>query len=337
MAFRDFVIKYDPNKDKPVDVTKRILYSIIINRLKHKKPAVLFISGDSGEGKSFGALRLQELLLEDQGMDLNKFLDDINVYVPIEYPRKINKLLGLNPGGFKATGLKDLNIICVHEARELVKAKNWHSFINTAISDVNAMSRSIKRLCVMIVSQFIRDISTDIRYTLNYYIKVRRPIGKKARMYIYVMWKDDTDLEKPKLKKRKLTGYLVYPNGLYRKYTPQYLELRKPKKENVDKFETNDAEAKAKIIRHKINKLVKEMSADMDLESEKIGLMVDHYIKNPENLQSIGKQYRDKWKLKPTVRKMYELSQDEAKEFENKLNDALKKRGVISSEEDILE
>jgi hypothetical protein len=333
MTFRDFVIKYDPKKDKPIDITRRILYSIVINRLKHKKPAVLFISGDSGEGKSFGALRLQELLLEIQGMKLEDLISDINVYVPIEYPRKINKLLGLNPGGYKATGLKDANIICVHEARELVKAKNWHSFINTAISDVNAMSRSIKRLCVMIVSQFIRDISSDIRYTLNYYVKVSRPIGKKARLYFYVMWKDDTDLEKPKLKKRKLTGYLVYPNGVYRKYTPKYLELRKPKKENVEKFEKQDTEAKAKIIRHKINKLVKEMGAEMDLENEKVNLMVEHYVKNPQNLTSIGRQYRDKWKLKPDVRKMYELSKEEAVDFERKLNEQLIKKGVVEDGE----
>ena len=30
MAFTDFVVKYDPNKDSPRDLTKRILYSIII-------------------------------------------------------------------------------------------------------------------------------------------------------------------------------------------------------------------------------------------------------------------------------------------------------------------
>lgn len=332
MALKDFVIKYNPKVDKPIDITKRILFSIIINRLKHKKPAVLFISGDSGEGKSFSALRLQELLMDAQGMELTKYLNDINVYIPIEYPQKINNLLGLNKGSYKETNLKDVNIICVHEARELVKAKNWQSFINTAISDINAMSRSLKRLCVMIVSQFIRDISTDIRYTINYYIKVRRPIGKKVRLYIYVMWKDDTDLEKPKLRKRKITGYLIYPNGQWRKYSPSYLELRKPKKENVEIFENQDRQSKAKIIKQKINKLIKEMSSDMELENEKINLMVEHYLKNPENLNSIGKQFKSKWKLKPEIRQMYDLSIEESKDFEKKLNEALISKGVVKNE-----
>jgi len=328
MAFCDFVVRFNPSTDSPLNLTKRILYSVIIKRLKAKKPTVCFIGGDSGEGKSLSSLTLMKILLECQGLNIKDYVNDINVYTPIEYPKKIDALLNINKSK-ENERLKKVNVICVHEAREVVKAKNWYSFINTAISDVNAMSRSIKRLAIFIVSQFIRDISTDIRYTLNYYMIVRRPKGKKARLYINVLWKDDRDLEKPKLRKRKLSGYLVYPNGKYRRFVPQYLELSQPDKELVEIFENQDREAKVSIIRRKIDKLIKEMTIDMDLKNTKLNSMVDYYSTNTENLSLIGKQYKNKWRIKPDIRKMHDLTKKEAQDFEIQLNKKLKEKGII--------
>lgn len=326
MAFCDFVVKYDPDKDTAEDLTKRVLYSLYVSRLKNKKPAVTFIGGDSGEGKSFGLLRLFELLAEIQGFNLKDYINAVNVYIPIEYPEKLDALL------FDKE-LKKVNMIGIHEAREVIKAKNWHSFINQAISDVNAMSRSIKRLMVFIIAQFIKDIDATVRYTLNYYITVRRPKGKKARLYINVMWKDDRDLEKPKLRKRKLSGYLVYPDGKYRRYVPQYLEVSKPSKEIIEIFEKQDTAAKARIIRGKLDKLVREMKADLGEESNKLSVMVDFYTKNSDNLTLIGKRYKNGYRVKPEIRDMHDLSKAEVVRFQEMLNDKLKSMGVMDFDE----
>ncbi len=325
MAFCDFVVKYDPEKDKPLDITKRILYSVVIKRLKAHKPVVMFVGGDSGEGKSITCLRLQQLLLEIQGLDIRDHMDDINVYIPIEYPEKLRRLL------FDKS-LKKVNIICTHEAREIVKAKLWYDFLNRSIADINAMSRSVKRLCNMVVSQFIRDISPDIRYTLTYYCVVRRPKNKPARLYINVLWKDDRDLEKPKLRRRKLSGYLVYPNGRYRRYIPQYFEMTKPPKDLVAIFEKRDYEAKAGIIKGKIDKLIQEMKADMGVKNNKIELMVDWYVKHQDNLNVIGRKIRDKWIVKPEVKKMHDLTVDEAKEFQSELNKRIIETNKVKNE-----
>lgn len=330
MAFCDFVVKYDPLTDTSEELTKRILYAVIIKRLKYNKLAVMFIGGESGEGKSFTALRLQQLLLEIQGLSLDQYIHNINVYQPIEYPQKLDKLL-------YDKDLKKVNIICMHEAREVVKAKNWQSFLTQAVSDVNAMSRSIKRLCVMIISQFIRDITNDIRYTLNFYCVVRRPKGKHARLYINVLWKDDKDLEKPKLRKRKLQGYLLMPNGSRRRFMPEYLELKQPKKEIVEAFETADREAKTLIIRSKLNKLVSEMKQELGEESTKINSMVEFYTTHQESLQLIGKQYKKGWRLRPEVRSMHDLDPNEVKVFESKLNDKLEKLGFFKEKQEVLE
>lgn len=322
MAVCDFRVKYDPDKDTSLDVTKRILYSIIIRPIKNKKPRVIFASGDSGEGKSWGMLRLQELLCEIQKIDFSKFMESMNVFLPIEYPKKLNKLLH-DPEYKKA------NIICIHEGREVIKAKLWHSYLNQTIADVNALSRSIKRMCIIVVSQFIRDISTDIRYTINYYCKIRRPLEHKARLYINVMWKDDRDLEKPKLRKRKLSGYLVYPDGKHRRFIPEYFELNKPSQDIIELFNRLDTEAKSDIIRNKTEKLIKDMEKELNVNDNKVENIVNWYLKNIESISLIGKKTKRGWKLNSEVRKNHDLTEQEAKQFEFKLAEKLKERGLV--------
>lgn len=323
MAFCDFVVKYDADVDSPEELTRRILYSIWVKRLKANKPCIVFFGGDSGEGKSLSVIKLLQIFLDIQGLDIKDFFDDVNVYSPFEYPTKLDALL-------HDKRLKKVNALVVHEARELVKAKNWHSYVNTAIADVNALSRTIKRLLVVVISQFIRDISTDIRYTLNYYCIVKRPKGKLARVYISVMWKDDRDLEKPKLKKRKLSGYLVDKNGRYRRYVPTYLELSMVAKEFKDRFDEADRNSKELMLRSKMDRLLNEMKEDAGLENDKVGGMLKYYLQNPDLISSIGRTLRGKWRLKPEVRAVHDLSAREAEIFELKLHKELEKQKVIS-------
>jgi hypothetical protein len=318
MAFCDFAVKYNPETDSPNDLTKRILYAIWIKRLKAHKPVVIFLGGDSGEGKSLTAITLEQILLEVQGLNLKDFMDDVNIYTPLEYPTKLDALL------FNKR-LHKVNVLTVHEARTIIQSKQWFSFINQAIGDVNAMSRSIKRLCFIIISQFIKDIDSTIRYTLNYYCTVKRPKGKSAQLYINVLWKDDRDLEKPKLRKRKLSGYLIFPDGKYRHYIPSYLELGKPSKDLIDIFEKHDYDSKSSIIHNKIEKLIKEMQFDLNVKSNKVDSMVDFYLSHPESLHLIGhRTIKGKWRINDDIRKAHDLTDLESKEFQSKLNTRFK-------------
>lgn len=325
MAFTDFVVRYDPEKDKLTDITERVLYSLFIRRVKYKKPAVTFISGDSGEGKSISTIGLQYILMKAQGLDLKKYVNPINVYTPLEYPEKIDQLLHNKE-------LKKINMICVHESRELIRAKNWQTFLTQAIGDINAESRSIKTLIFFIISQFIRDVTTDIRYTLNYYIKVNRPMGKGyAKMELYKMWKDDRDLEKPKLRKRRVSGYLVYPNGTYRRFQPRYLEMRLPPKEIVDIFEANDLAAKKGLIRRKLDKLLKEMKAELVGEDDKLELIADYYLSNPDFLNTVGRVYKKKFEFKTEILQMHDLSKSESKKIQEIMYKRLEDKGVVKN------
>lgn len=322
MAFCDFVVKYDPTTETKEALTKKIIYTLFYKRIKGKKPVVCFIGGDSGEGKSWACLKLQEVILSYWNITLDQYLNYINVYSPLQYPYKIDALLN-------DAELKDIHIIAMHEARDLVRAKKWYSFLNEAIGDINTQSRSVKRMVIFIISQFIRDISTDIRYSLTYYCKATRPIGKKTRLYINVIWKDDHDLEKPKLRKRKISGYLVDNEGRYRRYVPKYLILDKPSDIVIKEFERQDREAKATILKKKISKLMEEMKKDIGEESAKVLAMVEYYSKNTETLNTIGKRKGKYWYLNADFKKMHGLSEDETKDFQKALNIKLTELKII--------
>lgn len=327
MAWCDFAVHYDQSKDTQRDLILRILYSLFIGRIKSKKPAIAFISGDSGEGKSETALTVQKMLMECQDLNYLPYIEQMNVITPMEYPKKLEALL-------HDPSLKKVNIITMHEAREVVKAKLWQSFVTQVIPDINAMSRKIKPLVIIIISQFIRDITTDVRYTLNFYIKIRRPKRKNARMYINIMWKDDRDLEKPKLRKRPISGYIIDPKGRWRRYVPQYFELGRPDKEAIEIFDAMDTEAKTSIIKNKLAKLLQELRKDTLDANAKIESMVDYYSQSNDLLSVVGKQWRGKWIVKPQIKKMHDLSPDEVKTFQDRLNEKVKSMEVQNGEED---
>lgn len=326
----DFIVKYDPKKDSVEDLTKKIVYSLFIARMKRNKPITVFLGGDSGEGKSYSAIRFMQILLELQGLNAKDYFDMINIYTPFQYPQKMDKLLF-------DKAYKKVNVVTMHEAREVVSAKNWMKFITQAVSDVSAMSRTVKRMTFIIVSQFIRDITNDIRYTLKYYIIAKRPGGGKPRLYISVIWKDDRDLEKPRLRKRPVQGYLVYPDGTYRQFRPSYLEMNMPDKELTQMFEQQDYEAKSKIIRKKLERMIKEMSAEAGIESDKIKRIVEEVAKHPERIGELGKRVRNKWVLRKEAKEMFDLTGEEAKELSAALGDRFMKDSLmVKKDEDLM-
>jgi len=317
----DFAVRYNPDVDSPRDLTKRILYSLIVKRTKYNKPTIIFISADSGEGKSWTGLAIEEILLEIQNLKLKDYLDVINIYTPLEYPTKINNIL------FNKD-LKKVNIICIHESRELIRSKDWYKFITQAISDVNAMSRSVKRICFIIISQFVRDITLDVRYTLNYYMTVYRPLGQKARVKMFRLWKDDSSLERPILRKRFIRGYLIDEKNHYRLYIPQYLEITKPVKEITDYFDNKDTEAKAKIIRMKLEKVLQQMKIELEVINRKVDAIAQFYSDHPENLHLIGKHIRNKFMVKPEVKVMHDLTDQEVIELQEQLTEKLREKKI---------
>lgn len=326
MGYIDFVVKFNPKTETKNDLKNKILYSLFIKRRKANKPTIMFIGGDSGEGKSWTVLRLNEMLYEIVGESYKNYVNVTNIYTPLQYPEKMRLLLDKK----NHPEYKNAFSLNIHEARDVVRSANWRSFLNQAIADVNATSRAIKPLNIFIIAQFIRDIDPNIRYTLTYYGTVKRPIGHKPRLKFSVLWKDDHDLEKPKIRKRGLKGIILYESGVKKIYRPKYFEMSRPGKEVIEEFEKEDVESKKSIIQRKLSKLMKEMSLELGENDKKIPAMIEYYLKNPDVLNNIGKlnMKNGKWKLKKECFQMHDLNSDEAKRFEKELNENLQKKAV---------
>jgi len=323
----DFAIKHDPATDSPTLIAKRIFRSIFLKRLQARKPVILGIFARSGEGKSFAALRLMELMCEEQGINFEENFDLMNVRDPAEYADKFEKILNSK----KYPEYKHINIICMHEAREIIRAKKWFELTAQAVSDVNALSREVKPLMIIIISQYLKDITKEIRLTLTHYAKVRRPnqSGAHSVMQINVVDEDDTDIETPYIYKRQVQGYLRMPNGNYVKYRPDF-EMRLPSKNIVRMFRGADRESKMRLIIDKLSKiadLYRKDSGDTD-SSKKILTMIDYYSANPERLKDIGKFHKGKkgYQLLPKVRELHGIDLTQAKKFEDEMTKIMKQQ-----------
>lgn len=327
MGHPDYVVHHDFKTESHEELTRKIIYSLIIRRIKNKFPTLIGIFGASGHGKSYATLKLQQILLELQGIDFITNINNMNVYIPIQYSEKLDRIINDKE-------LKKLNILAVHESRTLISSKDWQSFTNRTIADVYNMQRAVKRIVTMLVSQYVKDISKDIRNSLTYYFECKRPnmSGGKTKLYMYRIYQDSRDLENPRIKKARIWGFIVDPKGRYRAHKPSYIELNKPPKEACKLFDEQDYLSKHKIIQRKLKELMDNFKAKLGEESDKIPEMIKFYGNKPENLSLIGKRVRGKWKLNKQFIMMHDLKRDEIKEFELKLDEKLQNMGIAETD-----
>jgi len=328
----DFCIRYNPFKGEGEEqITEKLLYTLVIKRVKANKPTVWFIGGDSGEGKSSTALTIQNALCKSMGISLYDTLEYMNIMHPKEYADKLQNLLFS-----KDPTIKKLRFFCLHEARTIVSASDWNTKLSKLIANVNAMSRAIKPLCMIIISQFIKDITTSVRYTLTYYSTITRPLtGGYGNLRIYRLYKDDRDLEKPKIKKRFLQGYILKakvenPDNMKesdweRKWVIlKSIKLHRPPKDVYDKFIGLDVAGKSSQIVKEMEEMSERFKIESGDENTKIDKIAEHYTVDINTLSSASKKIRGNWRIKPNVRDMHNLTKKDTVLLESKINDLVK-------------
>ena len=67
----------------------QILSHLFKNRLNDKKPCIVFLGGQSGEGKSFSALKLSEIVFPEETDDEDTFISKQIIYNPLQYKEKL--------------------------------------------------------------------------------------------------------------------------------------------------------------------------------------------------------------------------------------------------------
>jgi hypothetical protein len=322
----DFVVPYTENLPDvegkcPPKLSGDILEQLTLRRIKGKKPTIILLTGGSGEAKSYTGLSIADELLRRQGVDFLSYLKDIEIFTPFEYGTKIKAML-------YEERLKKVNVLILDEAREVVDSKKWFDFINQAVAHINAVFRRIKPLVIIIITHSIMDIDSSIRRSITYYGTCTRPIDKPSSMKLFKVWIDDYDLEKPKLRKRRIVGYIV-KNGRYIRVKPTF-RFHIPRKEIVDLYEDLNYESKGKIINRKIEMLLKSLDSEMKTANDKLEAMAVFYVEHPEMQKFVVEQRKGKLRVNKNFRKMHDLTEAESKEFEKILLNKFAEKGIAA-------
>jgi len=322
----DFIIKYD---DDPEVMGQQILQNITCHRLEANKPCIIFIGGDSGEGKSYTGLKIVDAVNKNYDVNTVEHLDDSVIYLPIEYMNKMDNCLFYKKNN--RMDLKNLRVLMIDEAREVIRARLWYTFLNRAIRDCNAMSRKIKPIVLLVISQFIKDIDSAVRYTLSFYAECQRPLTGPTRVQFERVWKNTYDLERPRLCKRPLVGYIDYGDSMA-KFYPR-MEARKPPKEIYELYDEHNFRAKSVILRKRIEETIRVLQKEIGHEFDKVEELVKYYVGHPEQISLIKDAKYKKFRLRAQFRDMHELTNVEAAEFQKRLLERLEEQGLAASEE----
>jgi hypothetical protein len=324
MQLCDFVV---PHSNDPKEIGVKICEQIFVKRVIHKKPTVILCTGDSGEGKSYTAIKILEIVNNYFGVNTLDHMEDQIIYTPLEYSKKMNAIL-------HDKDKKKLKCLVMDEARELVSSHLWYSFVNQAISDVNALHRTIKPLVFVVVVQFIKDVDPATRRTIQYYMNCQRPLNMKyVNVWINRLWKDERDIDSPKIKKRTLRGYLYKGDPTvkgveYSRFFPTVMRVTLPQKEVYKRYEKINLERKSEILKRKLDSLLSLIEKEIGTESTKVKEVVNYFVAHPE-LQDLierrtGGRTGGKTIMKPEFKNMFSLSDLEVKEFQTTLYAKLK-------------
>jgi len=310
MAYWRFSVKYDGDIIK---TTKRIIHSLIINRVKRHKPCVICIVGKSGEGKSNFGLFVSDSTYELEGIDFADYVDKTVIMSAVEFGSKTRAIL-------RDKDLKKAFIIMIDEAKATVNSQDWATAVNRTIAMVNSLSRAIKPMAIIIVAQSLKDIDRATRETIDYYVKVSRDTdGGHAK--IYEFWVDDRNLDRPITKKRIVSGMIENEHGNIQPYQLNKIDFGKVRKEIWDKYNGIMYEAKDKLIEAEFENLDRYLQDKYsNKEVERVVKIAEYLQNNPEQINEYGEFKHRKWKLNKEFKTHFNLSDLQVKELQKNLS-----------------
>jgi len=305
--------------------TQRIFYHLIIHRIKEDKPAVILITGQSGEGKSNCAIEIVDKLYKLQGINLEDHIEDVVIMDINEFRHKVKRLL-------QDKELKQLNCMIIDEARKTVNSQDWASLVNRTVAMVNALSRAIKPMAIFIVAQSLKDIDRATRDTINFYMKVKRTSkGEVQHSKIYEFWVDDRNLDKPVTKKQLVRGVVQTMKGkevvARDVVTLSRIKIPKVRKEVWKKYNDFMVKAKNKMLEDEFDTLAKALEAkNTDKAQERINQLSEYLVGRKDILNSFGSYKRKRWRLNSSFEEAFNITPGQRKEVEQRISNYFKKQ-----------
>lgn len=306
-----------PECNTQEELGNTLIEHLTVNRIKAKKPCFLYLTGESGEGKSYTGLAIEKIICEAYDLDYYEMMNPAIVYMPVEYSMKLRGIL-------YARELKHLHVIMIDEARDLLSSKTWYDFINRTINDINNQHRGVKPLVVIVISQDLGDIDYATRKTIQYRGKCFRPIGKNAVLRLKRFWKDEHDISNVKLRERRLKGFLNHDGKTHNVYIGD-IRVRLPPKNIRSEYDKNSFTKKSEVLRRKIELIEKRIQKEMYGKYDKVEMLIKYYSKYPqwEDLLFTSPNSLKNPRLRTDFKNLHDLTESEAKDFESRIVERL--------------
>jgi energy-coupling factor transporter ATP-binding protein EcfA2 len=314
----DFMVEWQGDVQA---TTAKIFYNLFVKKIKADMPCVICITGKSGRGKSSVALHLADLLFKQEGLDFADYVDRAVVGSIKDFGTKTKAILS-------AKELKDCFVLIIDEARVTVSSNEWSSLVNRAVVMVNALSRAVKPLMIIIVSQSLKDVDRATRDTIDYYIKVTRNYGQPAKIKIYEFYVDDKDIDKPHTKKKLVRG-LITTNGQKDTIELTRIEFPRVRDEVWEPYKKSMIESKNELLEAEFDKLAKALTdKEAGGDAQRVNNLVSFLWSNKYILNNFAKFSKKQWYLKQEFIKNFQVSDIEKKQIEKEL------KAKVSSEID---
>ena len=304
----DFQVKWQGNVE---DTTEEIFRHLLLKPLNAGMPITIALIGKSRVGKSVFGLALQDIVYKADGVDFLNILEHVVLIKPIHYASKVKSIL---KGDSLET--KQARTLQMDEAKFLINSDEWQSLRSKTIRTVAATSATIKPILFIIVAQMLGDIDSKTRRTIDYLFTIKRSPGQKPKVVPYLFYEKIDDLDRVKIKPRRITGLVEYPNGKFVSYTPTFRPAL-PRQELLDKYHSFEAPDKKEEIFTLLDDIEKEANKLSGQDKIKLKEFAEYLVKNPDKLHEAGiLNKKGVWKFSKNASGIYNYSSKEFKDIE---------------------
>jgi hypothetical protein len=272
-----------------------IVKRCIEDRLKYKKNVIFFICGGIGEGKSYAALRIAELI------EPNFNVREQVIYYPLHFLETINNAVQ-----------KNYKVLVLDEAHTTIPSRLWYSFSNLAIHFVLTTFRQVKNMALIIVAPNLMWIDKTLREMINFYGVVDRVRDRQPLLKLYHVGFNYFNLEEQSPYLRRLTFY--WKKRIYKVCA---LKLNKPSEKIIEEYENYATVYKKELIQKQLENTMGKISKALDIgQKTNISEIANTLIENQKLLFTLMKKRKDGMELKKgEVKRLFKLSDSEIEQL----------------------